>query len=801
MCNLKYAHRGTRRFLLPCGKLNALTLALGGVLAVLAAPVVQAQTISNNQTTVQYWNAGDFLVTSSGTLIVPGTAIQSSGANLGTLTNNGVISGTNGAGIENTGFIRLINNAGTISGSFPTENGGGNGILNDGTIVTLTNSGTIQGGNDRVIYNTGFINELNNSGLITGPTSGFEAPIYNGGTIQTLNNSGTLYNAAYGVQNSGTIAVLENSGLISGSIAINNSSGNIGSIINTGTIAGNIVQASNDLNISGGSGNVFGTLTGFQGAIGAITSTSSNVDFTGGNLLLNDNVNVGTNTVNNVGSTLQVNNPITISGNYNQSAGGAGMQFGVASTETYGHLTVNGSTTIASGSHIGLVPLNSYGLAAGQRYVVISSASASEYNAANLQYSGFAGGSITGSEVSDSENGAYTDLVLTLVSNTPAMINQATTPNARAVLGGLANYGGENASLLNVFNAVQDLPSAAALNQAGAQLSPAATASAAIQASAATSQAVAVIALSHLDSLREGQSGSGSSGVASGEQHDYKNVWAQVFGGNVNQSDRDNVAGYSGNYHGLLFGADVPLNDQWRGGGLFSYGRTSLSNSGDNDGSSASVNTYGLMAYATYTGDPWYVNILTGAAQQHYDTTRAINFAGFSGSADGSFNGRQYMTALEYGYPINIDPGVYVTPLAALSYTALHQNAYTESGGNGAALSVNSENSNSFRSELGIKLETFRDTSYGKLSPLLKIGWRHEFENSGLQTTANFANDNTGATSFAVEGTKPISDTMVFSLGLGLMQTDQFQLAVHYTVETGSGYNNHTGDLQAIWKF
>lgn len=67
------------------------------------------------------------------------------------------------------------------------------------------------------------------------------------------------------------------------------------------------------------------------------------------------------------------------------------------------------------------------------------------------------------------------------------------------------------------------------------------------------------------------------------------------------QSEREDIAGYHANYHGMLIGADAELNDSWRAGGLFSYASTSVNNDGANKHSSADVDSYGLIAYATYT--------------------------------------------------------------------------------------------------------------------------------------------------------------------------------------------------------
>ncbi|VVP25624.1 ESPR-type extended signal peptide-containing protein [Pseudomonas fluorescens] len=63
----------------------------------------------------------------------------SNNSSIGTLTNNGTISGTSGAGISNSGSIGTLSNNGTISAARAPA------ISNSGIIGTLSNAGTIQG--------------------------------------------------------------------------------------------------------------------------------------------------------------------------------------------------------------------------------------------------------------------------------------------------------------------------------------------------------------------------------------------------------------------------------------------------------------------------------------------------------------------------------------------------------------------------------------------------------------------------------------------------------------------------------
>ncbi|MEZ0191559.1 autotransporter domain-containing protein [Ralstonia solanacearum] len=764
-------------------------------------------------------------INNSGTIT---TLINNSG---GTISHSG--SGF-GHGIDNSGLIGSLSNDGFIGVTGGTGGtGSGNGINNSGTITTLTNDsgGTIVG-KYTGLYNSDTIGTLTNHGAIIG---GYSAGVANNGSIGTLTNTGTGTisgtvsgsGTAYGIFNSGTIGSVTNSGLITGGTyaVFNDTSGTLGPVTNAGVIAGNIGNlSSRDLSISGGTGTTFGTLTGYGGGstLGTIDNPNASVAFVSGNLLLNDNINLGSGTINAVNNTgsavVQVNQPVTITGNYNQGSG-ATLQIGVASGATtqgtlgtdagYGRLVVTGNTTIAQGSSITLQS-NGYAFAAGQRYVVVDTAGTATYNAGSLRYAinGYTS-TVTGAAVA---NGSKSDLVLTVVSarslsavTTPSPTtssqtttsnpaSMATVPNAVASLNGLLGYTGiGSATLLNLYNATLGSlseGSTAGANQIGKQLGATQTGWA---PAAPTFDALNVVG-AHVNTLRLAQA-AGATGVATGDSPAQWGVWGQAFGGHAQQSERDQTDGYRANYGGLLIGADREINDRWRAGGAFSYSNTSIDNTGDTSGSFARVNGYGLIGYASYTGNPWYVNLSGAAVQQRYDTSRAVSMQGFSGTASGHFSGQQYVARTEAGYPLPVGSAT-LTPLASLTYSYLTQDSYTEDGGNGTALSVGATRVGSVKSGLGAKLEKGFTTRYGQIVLEARAQWIHEYDHARQVTSASFAADATGQTAFTTVGMTPVSDLADISLGATLLRANNLSLSARYELQAGRGFVSQTGSVR-----
>lgn len=753
----------------------------------------QIDTLTNSGT-ISSGNYGIKNQGSIGNIVNDGsvTGIYNSGT-IGTIGNDGHVSG-NYHGIYNAGgTISTLSNTGSISGT-------NDGIVNLGNIGTLYNTGTISNTTNAVHNDTGSIGTLINSGTMSGTTSG----VFNYHTnIGAINNSGRISGDQYALYNSAaTISSLTNTGTISSSgFAIYNDAGGVmGPIVNSGIILGDIYSASS-LTIAGGANSTIGKLTGYASdgstsSIGSISISSGDLTFNSGNLLLNDHVTISSGALNNTGSALYLANSITVNGDYNQSAA-ASLHSYVTGANTYGQLVVNGTATIALGSSIHLISQN-YAFANGQRYVVIK-ATAGNYNAPGLTYeaAGYSG-TVTGSTETE---GGYTNLVLTLGQNsgsggnpsTPAA--QATTYNALSALNGLQRYAGtSNAALLNLYNASLAIGSTAEGNRVGEQLSPHQNASASYATSAATFDMLSVIGR-HLGSGSAIAQSGGSSGISAGEAGPSDAVWGQAFGGHASQGMSHDVSGYRANYSGAVFGYDRAVNNDWRAGGALSYSYTNVNGTDNVQGSNSNVASIGLTAYASYVAPTWYSNLYATIAGQRYNTQRVIGFTGYNGTANGKFNGQQYVLNAEFGYPLALQNDWTLTPVANLSYSHQRQSGYTESGGNGAALQVNAARSEAIKSGLGARLDTKLQTRWGDVVPYAQLVWNHQYNDSRMAISAAYAADasNTGFTSL---GSSPAKNTANLTLGATLLRANDTSLTAYYALSKASHYTNQAVSLR-----
>ncbi|WP_318385396.1 autotransporter domain-containing protein [Enterobacter sp.] len=823
---------------------------------------------------------------------------------LGSLKNlaTGTISGN--SGVSNSGVIDVLNNAGTIT-SLGLNYGGGSfagGITNSGTIGTLKNSGIITSSNNSSshasmgIYNRGIINDLINDGSINGSYSG----IYNDGEIGTLTNNGNItgsvvgiynrnntsntntiinngdINSSYGIytynyNNGANSSNITNNGTITGSSFAISASGNSGSsitITNTGTINGNIDSGNGSaLEFTGGT-STMGVLTGNSG-VGEISS-SSDVIFRSGAMLLNDNIAISSSnasgTVLNDAATLQVNDAVNITGNYRQNAAAAlilgvsdaAVATGDKTTDvSYGRLNVSGSANVESGSSVSLARTgNTYQFAAGQRYVVIDANSTdTNYNADALHYTAVGyNGVAKGSTYNDGTNSALvvtlenapvvvtppvvtppvvtppvvtppvvTPPVVTPPDTTPPVVvtppvttppvvtppvvtppvvtpqptpkpEWATIPNATASLGGLGHYSGISPQLLELYNASLAIEGKKEANRVGELLSGSQNINASSATNVATNTALSVVG-NHMDSARNPQT-AGISGVSTGDAYSDWILWGQPFGGYARQDSSDDVSGYSAKFGGLILGADRALGDNWRAGAALNYSNTSVHGKDNLSGNTSTADNYGVIGYAGYTGNPWFMNLSAAVNRQNYDSVRRADFTGFDGAANGKFNGQSVTLQSEFGYPLTLPADVIVTPLAALAYSYQHVDGYKETGGNGMALDVDASHTQSVTSDIGARVAKTFDTGLGSLTPFAQVSWIHQYDNRRTSSNATFAADTLGETQFTSKGATPVKDMAGLSLGSTLYNANDISLDARYDLQAGERYQAHTFSLR-----
>jgi outer membrane autotransporter protein len=261
-------------------------------------------------------------------------------------------------------------------------------------------------------------------------------------------------------------------------------------------------------------------------------------------------------------------------------------------------------------------------------------------------------------------------------------------------------------------------------------------------------------------------------------------VWGQAFGAGLDQGERSNVDGYQSHIYGALAGADNWISSNTRLGFAAGYGNTSIDGSGDTLQNETDIDSYLGVIYGAYKGDGWYLSTRAGYAWHDYSTTRVVTVP-VSDTATGSHSGNQYSAAAEIGAPLHYMGGT-LTPVASVTWSQLDQDGYTEASGNGAGLTIASQENTSLASGLGAKALVPIDR--GTLLEGRAI-WYHEFEDTNQQVTAAFA----GGSSFLASGPSVGRDTAAVGVGLFAYAQTGVSFQLNYDALLRQDFIGHTG--------
>ena len=662
------------------------------------------------------------------------------------------------------------------------------------------------------------------SGSITGAIEGAFGLTIGSGSV-TLGGTNTYTGGT--TINAGTLSLATRMSLpTTGALTVNGGTLDLnGHDVTVGSLAGaggTIALGANTLTVAeSGSTSFAGTITG----TGGLTKT--------GNGLLNlMGVNTYTGPTSVTGGRLAVNGSITsdVTVGPGGSLGGAGTIFG--------NVVNNG--TLAPGNSIGTLAVNgSYTQAAGSSYTVEANA---QGQADRLNVSGapgtatiaagtsvFVAPAATGSyaprttytilNASGGVTGTYSSVASALPFLLPSLSydtnnvylslqiggfgRQAQTPNQAAVGAVLdaAALGatGDLATVLGAFSTMSAQQGVAAMNAISGQ-----NYSGFSSAGIATTQ----VFMTNFANTVGGTSG-GSNRVALAEACDVAcdttasgqwGAWGGALGGFGVVGGTANAGTLTYSLGGFAAGIDRRVKDdllvgvtagftrgtQWVGG---------FSGRGISD-------TFQAGLYASYAKDAVYVDGLAAYAYSDNQMQRQITLPGLSRIANGRTGANLFFGQVEAGYRFEIGgrADAYVTPFARLQAATATQAAFTESGAGSLDLSVASQSTNSLRSVLGAQLGGAMDLGWReKLAMQVKLGWGHEYADTGRPVTASFVG--APALPFTTYGAAPQRDSVVLGLSATTAIADATSVYFRYEGNISNQDSNQalTAGFRMTW--
>ena len=704
------------------------------IASVAAGPIFTGAGIVNNSSNAPAFNVGN-----------GGVVPASSGL---TFTNaatagNAVITNTNG-GV--TGFLDT-----STAGNAIITNSGGTALFS-GTL--FVNSSTA--GNATITTNTGGITQFNQSS-----TAGNATIVNSGGSTASFNignfiNALTNPNAVPTASDVGVAAFLNTS--TAGNATIINNKGGVTAFLNTSTAGA-------------------ATIITNRGGIAFFTEASS-----GGTASL----------ITNAGGTLDLSAHAlgSMAAGSIQQAAGSFYQIGVTAGGQSNSLGVSGTATLQGGT-VQLVPApGNYGRS--PTYTIINAT-----GGVNGTFAGASSFVFLAPTLSYDPNN-----VLLTVSQSFARGGQ--TSNQRAVGSALdqasASASGDFNTVIGMLAVLGATPGPLALNAiSGQPYADFGTMN--VQVGTLFMNAVG-----QQMAVARGATGSGqrqalaqACEIESCDSQSPWGAWASALGGLGNVAGNDNSSTLTYNFGGGAAGIDYRLDPRFLlgiGAGYAAGNQWVDSFMGRGWTDSVSVMAYGSFTpMGTQSG--FYADALAGYAWSGNQMQRQILIPGLQPrTANGSTGANQFLGQVETGYklPVFAPASASVTPFARLQGSTVNQNAFSEWGANSLSLNVAQQTTNSLRTTFGADLAGAIGLSgEKKLDLALRLGWLHEYADTGRPITAAFAGAPT--TSFTVYGATPQRDSAIIGFSAGTALAEAAQLYLRYDGEIGTMAANHTLNL------
>ncbi|PWU71063.1 autotransporter outer membrane beta-barrel domain-containing protein [Ochrobactrum sp. POC9] len=301
--------------------------------------------------------------------------------------------------------------------------------------------------------------------------------------------------------------------------------------------------------------------------------------------------------------------------------------------------------------------------------------------------------------------------------------------------------------------------------------------------------AVSINALSYAPSQKAGSApASAVDAVAPASIASAQNLytaWGYAYGAWARQDGDGNAGDTKSSIGGFVTGIDGTVLDTWRLGLLSGYSHSSFNM--DERSSSGSSDNYTLGAYA---GTEWNFDnghalaFRSGLAYtwHNIDMDRSVTFPGFTDRLNADYDAGTFQLFGELGYKLRYDKALF-EPYTNLAYVRLKTDGFGEEGLTAAALSVNSDTTDTSFSTLGLRAST--EFTLGTIATKARadLGWRHAYGDITPVSTASFI----GSDAFTVWGLPIAEDAALLEAGLDFRLTEDATLDLSYNGQFTSG--------------
>ncbi len=594
-------------------------------------------------------------------------------------------------------------------------------------------------------------------------------------------DGGAVYNG-----NKGVIGSL--SGTFTGNNAVRQGSsenGRGGAIYNskTGTISSVSGQFSNNNAYKGGAISNAGTMTiensTFSGNAASGSGGAIHNMQTGTITLSGDNV-FSSNTDNHGDNDLYNNGKITVDGHLTLDGGISGD--GTITFADGSQLTVNaGTTTITNdvvNEGVSLDMIFANGFTGKEGYQLVSGNLDQEFDITNADNALFT------IETTDA-NGTYNVIKKAadeIAASTGASSSQAST--ITAITNGNTDNETFNAAANNIASLLQssDKNDVKSGTDAATALAPEVAPMVQHSETQTANQVFGAISTR----LTGGTISTGGEGMASGDNiFERAAMWVQGLFNHSKLDDTSKAYGFDSDSSGIAMGVEKYINDDVKIGLGYAYTDTDI----DGFMRSTDVDTHTAFVYGEYKPSNWYVNGIMSYGWSDYSESKNVTGVGINSDYDVETFGLQAMV----GYDMQVN-GLGLTPEVGLRYVHISQDGYTDS----ADQKVSSSDSDILTGVIGAKVsKNFALENGMNIKPEARVAATYDLTNDDVNSVVTLAN----GSAYVVEGDALDRFGMEFGAGVTAEVNDNVEFALGYEGKFREDYQDHTGLLNAKYKF
>jgi outer membrane autotransporter protein len=221
-------------------------------------------------------------------------------------------------------------------------------------------------------------------------------------------------------------------------------------------------------------------------------------------------------------------------------------------------------------------------------------------------------------------------------------------------------------------------------------------------------------------------------------------LFASVDTGRLDRDPSEHEAAFKGNTDSITVGLDWAFHPQWLAGLALSHDQERLNFDGSEGGARGKY-TGGIGYLSWNPSDALALNGYLGRLEGSNELERAIDYTLLNGTsvvALATADPDSTRSIAGLGLDWNLAQGAWGWLFGAgLDYTRTELDGYTESGGEGLALSVPGREIVTRRGRLDATVMRTVSASWGVWQPQLKVGLRHEFANPARALAVSFASD------------------------------------------------------------